>query len=454
MPKSRLTRRTLLQTAALAPPAIAAGSFAAPFVSGAYAAGTLTMGTWDHWVPGASQDLQKICMEWAAKEKVELKVDLITSNGDKDLLTLMAEGQAKSGHDIMGLRTWYVASQEKNFVNVDDIVKPLLAKYGKIATASEYCAHINGQWLAVPTAYGSSSLPPCARIDYLKEYAGLDVQKMYPGPNAQPDKELIENWTWATFLTVAEKCSKAGHPFGFGLSTCTDAINVAGSVLAAYGAEMVNAKGDITVKSDATRQVLDWYKRLSKTLPDSVYAYDNASNNKELVSGKAALIMNPPSAYAVAVRDKPEIAKQLWTFSSPKGPKGRFDCAGYYYWGIWNFSKNIPAAKSLLAHLTQREMQERIVTASSGFDIPPFASQMDFKVWEEVEPPKYTVYNFPPRRDAIPHLTGYPAPLRIGTQMWAQATMMKMIAQHTQSGKSANEAIAWAESELESFSRS
>ena len=29
---------------------------------------------------------------------------------------------------------------------------------------------------------------------------------------------------------------------------------------------------------------------------------------------------------------------------------------------------------------------------------------MDFKVWEEVEPPKYTVYNFPPRRDVIPHL--------------------------------------------------
>ena len=29
-------------------------------------------------------------------------------------------------------------------------------------------------------------------------------------------------------------------PFGFGLSTCTDAINVAGVVIAAYGAEMVD----------------------------------------------------------------------------------------------------------------------------------------------------------------------------------------------------------------------
>ena len=89
-----LTRRAVLKTAALTPPAIAA-SLTAPFVHGAYAAGTLSVGTWDHWVPGASQVLQRICRQWADKEKVDLTFDLITSNGDKDLLTLMAEGQAR-----------------------------------------------------------------------------------------------------------------------------------------------------------------------------------------------------------------------------------------------------------------------------------------------------------------------------------------------------------------------
>jgi len=38
--------------------------------------------------------------------------------------------------------------------------------------------------------------------------------------------------------------------------------------------------------------------------------------------------------------------------------------------------------------------------------------------------------------------------------MFAQGTMTKMIAQHTQSGKSADQAMAWAESELEGFMRS
>src|SRR6266700_826448 len=109
MGQALLTRRTVLQTAA------AATTLAAPFVRGAYAAGKLSLGTWDHWVPGASEVLGKLCREWAEREKVDLTFDLITSNGDKDLLTLMAEGQARAGHDIMGLRTWYVSSQVDKF---------------------------------------------------------------------------------------------------------------------------------------------------------------------------------------------------------------------------------------------------------------------------------------------------------------------------------------------------
>ena len=442
-----LTRRTVLQSAA------AATTLAAPFVHGAYAAGKLSFGVWDHWVPGASEELKKICGQWAVKEKVDLNVDLITSNGDKDLLTLMAEGQARSGHDIMGLRTWYVSSQADKFVPVDDIVEPVIKEYGPIATSAEYCGKIGGHWRGVPTSYGSGAAPPCARIDMFKQYAGLDVQKMYPA-GAPPDKALSEAWDWDHFLTAAEKCFKAGHPFGIGLSTCTDAINTAGTVFHSYGADLVDAEGAITVKTDATRQALEFYKRLSQYMAPDVFAYDNASNNKALVSGKSALIFNPPSAYAVAKRDQPKIAEQLWTFHSPKGPKGRFDTANYYYWSIWSFSPNIAAAKSLLSYLVTRGVQDRLVTASVGFDIPPYAKWMDFKIWDTEGPPKGTNYNYPPRNDAIPSLSGYPAPLKIGTQMWAQATLMKLIAKVTQQGQSFDDAMDWAQNEIESFSRS
>src|SRR5690348_14955645 len=70
---ARTTRRTVLQTAALSP------LLAAPFVRGAHAAGKLSVGFWDHWVPGANLPLEKLCHEWADKEKVDIKVDFITS---------------------------------------------------------------------------------------------------------------------------------------------------------------------------------------------------------------------------------------------------------------------------------------------------------------------------------------------------------------------------------------
>jgi len=80
----RTTRRRVLQGAAAS---VLAVPFVPPFVHGAHAAGKLSVGFWDHWVPGANAPLEKLCREWAAKEKIDIAVDFITSNGDKDLLT-------------------------------------------------------------------------------------------------------------------------------------------------------------------------------------------------------------------------------------------------------------------------------------------------------------------------------------------------------------------------------
>ena len=97
MQTNRLTRRTLLQSAAAA-----ATLTSTPFVWGAHAAGKLSVAVWDHWVPGANAVLEKLCHEWAEKEKVEVTIDFVTSQGDKLMLMGAAEGQARSGHDVIG----------------------------------------------------------------------------------------------------------------------------------------------------------------------------------------------------------------------------------------------------------------------------------------------------------------------------------------------------------------
>jgi len=113
-------------------------------------------------VPGANDALTKLCNEWAAKEKVDLKVDFITSQGDKLLLTITSEAQAKSGHDILAFGTWYVTAQARNLEPVDDIVQSLIAQYGAPAAAIDYLGKQDGRWVAVPVRSAARAYPGAA----------------------------------------------------------------------------------------------------------------------------------------------------------------------------------------------------------------------------------------------------------------------------------------------------
>src|ERR1051326_7881999 len=209
------TRRTVLRGAAAA---TATTALAAPFVHGAFAAGNLSVGFWDHWVPGANDTLTKLCKEWADKEKVEIKIDYITSQGDKLNLTQAAEAQAKSGHDMLTFLAWAAAAQADNLEPMDDIMGPLTQANGKISEGIEFVAKQNGHWIGVPARGGRPTPSSPRRIDLIKKYIDIDVTQMYPAGGAA-NKELADKWTWDTFLTLAEKASKAGedHLVGVGL---------------------------------------------------------------------------------------------------------------------------------------------------------------------------------------------------------------------------------------------
>src|SRR6267378_3126888 len=274
---------------------VAVGLVGAPFVRGANAAGTLTIGLWDHWVPGANDVQSAIIKEWADKEKVDVKIDYITSQGNKLLLTLAAESQARSGHDIMEFTNSESAQFNAALEPVDDVVKSVVAKNGPIDPAVEYLGKFEGKWLGVPMTRGTLLLGCCTRFDLMKEHAGVDVQALYPAGKPPADA----SWTWDAFLAAAEKCQKAGFAFGLPLGSTTD-------------------------------------------------------TNQWVLSGKGALIFNPPSAWAVGKRDAPQVAEKCWTHGFPKGPAGRFNPILPRFYGVWNSSKNKAAAKSLLEYLAMR----------------------------------------------------------------------------------------------------
>ncbi|HMH99729.1 MAG TPA: extracellular solute-binding protein, partial [Bradyrhizobium sp.] len=302
----------------------------------------------------------------------------------------------------------------------------------------------------VPACIGSQIKGPCSRIDLMKKYAGIDVQEMYPA--GAPPK--ADNWTTDTFLKAAEACKKGGFPFGIGVGETPDSVDTAGAFFQAFGAQLVDAKGNLAVKTDEVRQALEFYKKLIPLLPTGVAAWDDATNNKALISGESALIMNPPSAWAVAKRDSPQVAEQCWTHGFPKGPKGRFAPFAPFLWTTWNFSKNKEAAKSLLVHLSQPASVEKLVAASGGYDLPAFEKLTTFKTWAEEGPPKGTLYHYPnPYKHQILSIAAAPAPPKIAQQIYTQAIHTKMCLRYYQ-GEAMEKTLAWAEGECEGYMRS
>jgi ABC-type glycerol-3-phosphate transport system substrate-binding protein len=441
---TKLTRRRFLTTTAASTALIAM-----PYVRGSHAAGKLLIGLWDHWVPGANNASQSLIEEWAAKEKVDVQIDYITSQGSKLLLTISAESQANLGHDILAFPTWLPSDHAHQLVSVDDIMGRLIEQNGAVNATVEYLGKSEGHWIAVPATIGSQIKGPCSRIDLMKQYAGIDVQSMYPA--GAPPK--AENWTLDTFIKAAEACHKSGFPFGIGLGTTSDSVDTAGAIFHSFGAMLIDAKGSVMVKSEPVRRALDYYVRLARFFPPDAPAWDDASNNKWLISGRGALIMNPPSAWAVAKRDAPQVAEQCWTHGMPSGPAGRFAPFLPFFWGIWSFSKNQEAAKSLLVHLSQPSAIEKLVVASGGYDLPSFANLTTLKIWAEEGPPKGTLYHYPnPYNHQVLSIAAAPAPPKIAVQIYTQGVMTKMTVRHLQ-GEPMEKTLAWAESEVEGFLR-
>ena len=180
--RSGTSRRTVLKTAALASAAV----ITAPYVRGAYAAGKLSLGCWDHWVPGANKALTKLCNEWGAKNKVEVHIDYITSQGEKDKLTAAAEAQAGTGHDIMSHRDWNIRIHQEVLEPLDDVVgSPHQAirpdQPGRRISRQDQ-RHAGA---ACRPRSGSQVKPCCSRFDLYKQHAGIDSARHVPGRRSE-----------------------------------------------------------------------------------------------------------------------------------------------------------------------------------------------------------------------------------------------------------------------------
>ena len=209
------------------------------------------------------------------------------------------------------------------------------------------------------------------------------------------------------------------------------------------------------LKSDAVRQVLEFAQRLTKSYPADAVSFDDASNNRALISGKSALIFNPPSAWAVAKRDAPTVAADCWTFPAPAGPKGRFVPTLSYFWGVYKFSPNKSAAKELIEYLMQPRTSGAALRRDFGLRSPALCRIARIsrcgKRSSRRRGQSITI-RIRPWHKQQPSLAAAEASPEIAVQIYNRAIHNQMMARIRQ-GQTIPQVIAWAQDELEGFAR-
>jgi multiple sugar transport system substrate-binding protein len=428
-PAVRLTRRTFLRTTAGAAAGMA-GILALRIPPGYSQERELKILTWAHFVPASDEELKRQAAEWGKASKVRVRVDLVAH------LQLpakkAAEVQAQAGHDMLHL---YIDDPDLYYdqlATIDDVAGELSRQAGGFF--DEELFRYRGQhFKAIPWYF--ISFPIAYRMDVLDKIG-----------ERVPD-------TWDDMLRVGKKAKAEGHPVGIQISHCFDSNAILRGILWSYGAKITDKDAKpITINSPETVKAIEYVKALfTEAMEQEVLSWDDANNNRCLNGGKCSMILNPISAYESARDAKaliPGTDRQIHEVINhnlpPNGPAGRHISASYNMFGIWNFSRQIDAAKDFLRYHFAEEQQNRFIEASRGYNQPLLKKFTNHQIWNTN--PKYA---FAPKIGEFTHPPSWPAPPHAASQVTMNLYVIPdMFANAVTGTMSTKDAIAWAEKEL------
>jgi multiple sugar transport system substrate-binding protein len=412
-------RRFLLTSAG----ALAAGTLALDRPPAHAQKRELTFLSWNHFVPASDEELRRQAEAFAKQAGVTVRVDTIAH------LQLpakyAAEAAAQSGHDMILAGTSTAYLYEQQLVEVGDVVDELGKKYGGYYPFAKEMSLMASGWKTVPWFW----------ISFPATYNAVHFKKA----GVEPPK------TWAELLQHGKALKKQGHPVGIAISHCADANSSFWSVLWCHGGKVLEADGKTpALNSDKTAQVIEWYKELYKdAMEPEVLSWDDASNNRFILSGKGAWIHNPISAYNAALSKNLPIADELNHHNSPGGPAGIHSAPPMNGIGIWKFSKNADVAKEFIRFHFKKENFDKWIVASNAYNHPPLRHFADHPIW--ASNPKFAML---PKEAEYAHVRGWPAKTNAAVNLIEVNYVLPDMVAKAVNGMPTKRAIAWGEEQV------
>ena len=384
----------------------------------------LTFLSWNHFVPAADDELRKQAEAFGKSNNCTVRVDTMAHLQMPSKIA--AEAQSQSGHDMYRTAGADPFLYENLLVTMDDLVGKLAKQGGGWYNFAAESCQTKAGWKAIPWFW--VSFPGTYNMAHFKK-AGFE------GPPK----------TWDDLLKMGKVLKKQGNPVGIPISHCSDAHSTYWSVAWSYGAKVLEADGKTpAIVSDKTAQVIEWYKELYKeAMEPEVLSWDDAGNNRFLLSGKGSWIHNPVSPYNAALANKQPIADDINHHNSPAGPAGTHSAPPNLSIGIWKFSKNQELAKEFIAYLFQKQNFDAWIIASNAFNHPPLKNLSDHPIW--ARNPKFAML---PKEAEYAHPRGWPAKPNEAVQRIDDNYIMTDMVAKAVNGMPPKRAMDWAQEQI------
>jgi len=386
---------------------------------------TLRILLWSHFVPAYDQWFDQFARDWGQQNGVKVLVDHMPIA--EVPARYAAEFAAGAGHDLIHFLAQILTGHYyKNLVEMNDVAELLGKKYGGWMEAAKSAAQVGGTWYAVPDYF--VPIPVLWRKD-LFDQANL----------AAPD-------TWEKLRVAARTLKAKGHPTGMQFSHCNDGNHNWRAVLYCFGARETDPSGQrILLDSKETREALRFAKALyEEGMTPEVFSWDDASDNRYLASGVGCWIHDAISAYRTTQDTNPEVYRNTYVIPEAAGPGGERKNVGEPgVWAAWKFSKNVAAAKELVAYLGDH--QAEAMTASRGFNMPFLRAQYKKPMPVIGQDSKLNTLQDIDRMTAF---FGYPGPMTPAAQEVVTTFIIPDMFTRVARGANVDDAVNWGVGEI------
>jgi multiple sugar transport system substrate-binding protein len=261
--------------------------------------------------------------------------------------------------------------------------------------------------------------------------------------------------TWENVLKAAPKLKQVGHPIGIGQSQNDLDSNMALSgFLMCFGSFLQTANNRPDMNTKKTVAAVKFMSQIYQQGEDpAIFGWNTASNNNDLYSGHASLILNAISATRTPEQLNLPFAKDLWIWPIPAGPNGRVGLEHLMgCWSIWKFAQNKENAQKFLADLLIAGKQATI--QSQLYNFPTFTKTFPFPAIRKMaaadtHPPKgkYTILTT--IAEKYTHNIGYPGTVNAAVdEVLTNSLIPNMFAQVSQGKMSAEDSVAQTKAQI------